>query len=276
MRIKHLLESYLARKKAAPFLPRHSPVSSQEAPSFAAPVNWALKDEKRFYELMGELLTLIHPGHYLGDNLLTWGRNISALDDLPFRAAWEQNVQNPADHAILWRRYILACAGYHCVQLPGDFVECGVYRGSGIKTVMDYLGGTSFPKKFFGYDTFDYNPVEGHAFEGQTDGFYEQVQQRFSGYAQVRLVRGLIPDSLGVECPEKIAFLHIDLNSAEAEIAALEVLFDRVCPGGVILLDDYEWSGIYRIQKVAEDAWFEKRHYRVFPLPTGQGLILKR
>jgi hypothetical protein len=31
-----------------------------------------------------------------------------------------------------------------------------------------------------------------------------------------------------------------------------------------------------RGQKLAEDAWFETRGYHVFPLPTGQGLVLKR
>jgi hypothetical protein len=33
---------------------------------------------------------------------------------------------------------------------------------------------------------------------------------------------------------------------------------------------------MYREQKISEDAWFEQRQYRVFPLPTGQGLVLKR
>ena len=32
----------------------------------------------------------------------------------------------------------------------------------------------------------------------------------------------------------------------------------------------------YRLQKMAEDAWLDQRKFRVFPLPTGQGLVLKR
>ena len=47
-------------------------------------------------------------------------------------------------------------------------------------------------------------------------------------------------------------------------------------PGGILILDDYEWSGYYRQQKLAEDQWFEARRYRVMPLPTGQGLVIKR
>ena len=42
------------------------------------------------------------------------------------------------------------------------------------------------------------------------------------------------------------------------------------------MLDDYEWAGIYRAQKIAEDAWFHQRRYHVMPLPTGQGMLVKR
>ena len=198
------------------------------------------------------------------------------MEDERFYDAWRHNVRNTSDIAIVWRRYILACAGHHCLHLPGDFVECGVYAATGIKTVVDYLGGPAFPKKFYGYDTFDYNPVEGHAFEGQEAGFYEKIKERFLGYDQIVLIKGLIPDSFAEGVSEKIAYLHIDLNNAEGEIAALEHLFDRVVAGGMIILDDYEWAGVYRSQKKAEDLWFEKRGYQVFPLPTGQGFLIRR
>jgi hypothetical protein len=118
--------------------------------------------------------------------------------------------------------------------------------------------------------------VEGHAFTGQEEGFFEKVQQRFAGYPQVRLIKGLIPDSFAQSCPDRLAYLHIDLNDAQGELATLEHLFDRVVSGGMVILDDYEWSGVYRRQKQAEDPWFEGRGYRVFPLPTGQGFVIKR
>jgi O-methyltransferase len=257
------------------WLPEHGLADPLKFPKFSVPVFWHTSDPERVKQLIAELLPLLGAGYYCGDNLLTWSRSISFVDDPGFRRAYEDNIQNPSDAAIAWRRYILACAGYHCVQLEGDFVECGVYRGTGIKTLVDYLGGKSFPKHFYGYDTFDYNPVPGHEFEGQEAGLYESVRQRFDGYPQVHLIRGLIPDSFEDACPNKISYLHIDLNNAESEIATLGALFDRVVPGGIIILDDYEWAG-YRPQKIAEDSWLERRKHHVFPLPTGQGLVIKR
>lgn len=243
--------------------------------NFSDETSWGISNPARFKELMDEAKTLIEPGFYFGDNLFAWGRNNSLFDDVPFRTAWTSNIASGADRAIAWRRYILACCAYQCVQLEGDFVECGVYQGTGIKTVIDYLGGTDFPKTFWGYDTYDYHPVEGHNFACHEQGFFEKVQGRFADYKQVNLIRGLLPDSFADGTPEKVAYLHLDLNNAEGEIAVLSALFDRIVSGGMIILDDYEWAA-YRAQKKSEDPWFSERNYRVMPLPTGQGLIIKR
>ena len=102
-----------------------------------------------------------------------------------------------------------------------------------------------------------------------------KVKQRFAAYPNVKIFKGFLPDVLAEGSPEKIAYLHIDLNQAPAEIATLEALFDRVVPGGMIILDDYEMF-FYRAQKFAEDDWFGKRGYKVFPLPTSQGFVIKR
>lgn len=89
------------------------------------------------------------------------------------------------------------------------------------------------------------------------------------------MIKGAVPGSLEGNSPDRIAYLHIDMNQAPAEVAALNVLFDRVVPGGIVILDDYKWLA-YRQQKLAEDEWFDQRGYRVMPLPTGQGLVFKR
>lgn len=264
-----------SNQQVAAVLPTLREPSATDVINFSTQMNWAVSDPARFSALMEELLTLVSPGYYLGDNLFTWCRNNSMFDDEAFKKSWMDNQLNASDQAIAWRRYILACAAYHCVQLPGDFVECGVYMGSAIKTVIDYLGGPAFPKTFWGYDTYDTNPTE-RKFKEQQAGLYARVQERFAGYPQVRLIKGLLPESLQNNSPERIAYLHIDLNSAQYEIAVLEELFERVVPGGVIILDDYEWAGVYREQKIREDQWFDARGYRVFPLPTGQGVVLKR
>lgn len=258
-------------------LPKLSAPRQNSPINFFAPIFWFSSKPDEVTAAAKKIVELTEGNHHFADNMLTWGRNISMLDDAPFVTAWESNIESPSDEAIAWRRYVLACAAYHCLQLDGDFVECGAYTGVGMKTVIDYLGGTAFPKTFWGYDIFEHDPTMlNHPMPEHGQELYARVQKKFEKYHQVRLVKGLIPQVFETACPDRIAYMHIDLNQAPAEIAALEHLFDRMVPGGILILDDYEWSGIYRAQKLAEDQWFDSRQYRVMPLPTGQGLIIKR
>lgn len=58
-------------------------------------------------------------------------------------------------------------------------------------------------------------------------------------------------------------------------MAVLEALFDKIVPGGIVIFDDYEFLA-YKAQKDAQDPGLAERGYKVFPLPTGQGLVIKR
>jgi O-methyltransferase len=258
-------------------LPKLTPPAPDDVQSFFFPLFWGVSQPDVFVQHMKAALGHVAISLHCADNFVTWGRNNSMLSDGAFVAAWQGNAQSDADKAIVWRRYILACAGYHCVHLDGDFVECGAYAGVGAKTVIDYLGGTEFPRRFWLYDLFEHAEGMTHpAMPAHGPQLYDEVVRRFEGYGQVEIRRGRIPEVFADGAPERIAYLHIDLNEAAGEIAALDALFDRVQPGGLVILDDYEWAGVYRGQKLAEDPWFDARSYRVFPLPTGQGIVIKR
>ena len=89
------------------------------------------------------------------------------------------------------------------------------------------------------------------------------------------VVQGMVPDSFEKACPEQIAFLHLDMNSVQAEMSALEVLWERISPGGLLLLDDGGWVA-YREQLEAEAEFLARFDHHIMELPTGQGLVIKR
>jgi hypothetical protein len=151
--------------------------------------------------------------------------------------------------------------------------------------VCEFVDFAKQAKWFHLYDSFAGLPDEwSTAFErSHTKTHYElaenyseaAVRARFAGYANVRIIPGIVPDSLRGTAPEKIAYLHIDLNAAVAEIAALEVLFDRVVPGGFVIFDDFGHMP-HNAQHIVETEWMAKRGYAILELPTGQGLVIKR
>lgn len=216
-------------------------------------------------------------GIFTGDNVITWGRNLSFFDDPKFVEAWRGNIDDAVEEAIVWRTAVLAWAARSVVArgIPGDFVESGCYKGTSARILCDYLDFQDLPRDYYLYDLFVHDDsMPHHEMPLHGNGLYERVCRRFEAFPNVHVLQGRIPEVLHQASPEKIAFMHVDLNNAVAEIGTLEVLFDRLSPGGIMVLDDYGWQW-YRGQKLAEDAWLAGRGYQVLELPTGQGLLFK-
>jgi hypothetical protein len=241
--------------------------------------NFKGKDDHDFFKSALQRFAQIFSNVYAADNMILFERNLAFLDDKKFAGACERNARNDQERSLQLRLNTLVWAASEALRVPGDFVECGVWRGYCSAAIADYLDFERVPKQFYLYDTFDgippqYDTEHHDAPAFHEAGLYESVVARFSRYPNVRVVRGIIPDTFAQAVPDQIAFLHLDLNSSTAEIAALEVLFDRVSPGGLVVFDDYGWSA-YAAQQAAEDQFMRQRDHRILELPTGQGVLIK-
>lgn len=218
-----------------------------------------------------------HQGLFAGDNLFTIYRNLSFLDNKKFMDAVKRHSETPAESSIIWRIFVQLWAIHNGLHLEGDFVECACYKGITARILCDTIDFEKYPdKKYYLYDLFEHsNDMIHHALPEHGSTLFEEVKNRFSNYSNVEVIKGFVPDILLEKAPEKIAFMNLDLNNPPAEIAALDILFDRMVPGAILVLDDYGWLP-YRAQKEAEDPWFLERGYHVLELPTGQGLVIKR
>lgn len=216
-------------------------------------------------------------GIYAGDNIFTIGRNLGFLEEGPFSDAWKRHAETTVEQAIVWRIYVLAWVAKSVIarKIPGDFVECACYKGTSARIVCDYVDFANSGRHYYLYDLFDHDDtMVHHAMPEHSATLYDRVKKRFSDFSNVTVTQGFVPQVLDQVAPETISFLHIDMNNAAAEIGTLDRLFDRLSPGGVLVLDDYGWLA-YREQKLAEDPWLAARGYDVLELPTGQGLVFK-
>lgn len=211
-------------------------------------------------------------GRFVADDMMVWGRSLSFLDDAPFMESVSRHFDKPN---CLWRVAVVTWAARQGLRLAGDLVECGTYKGGTAHVLCDTLALHQHDKRLWLYDVFDWSPQDKHVhFEGLDAGLHDTVKKRFAAMPYVSIVQGYVPASFAKGAPEQIAFLHVDMNNAEAEIGALEVLWDRVVPGAIVILDDYGWA-LAHAQKRAEDAFFTERGYQVLELPTGQGMLIK-
>lgn len=219
---------------------------------------------------------------FLGDGIATWLKTTPFLDDERFMALADKHAGLIPIAGLHWNLSTVLWAVKRAERLDGDLVELGVFRGHTTLFVAEYLGFADWPRKWFLYDTFEGVPDdqldEGWGERNERaykDTFsYDEVAERFRPFPNIVLTKGRVPEILDEVCPERIAFLHMDLNNSQAEIAALERLYDRIVPGGVIVFDDYGWAAA-RAQYDAERAWFAQRGLEILLLPTGQGLFVK-
>ena len=220
---------------------------------------------------------------YMADNLIAVGRNLGFTRDRTFMDAAMGASQQPEDLNKLWRLHTYCWAISTALALEGALVECGVYEGLYAVTALGALGTAIAPERdYYLYDTFqgldDRYATKMEKLisspEFAVEGLETQVRKRFEPWANVHVVAGTVPDVRADTAPDRVAFLHLDMNCAEAEIAALEFFYDRLPEGGVILLDDYGRSE-YEPMFDAYQAWFGARSHRVLELPTGQGLVVK-
>ena len=212
------------------------------------------------------------------DGLVSW-HNSDFVRDERFRRAYEFGKATGSWHGadIHWRAYIVCWAASRAANLEGDFVECGVNKGGFAGAVVTYLDFGNVPKVFWLVDTFQGVPEKFRANAGPGNPYsecYEQVQETFRRFPNVRLVRGMVPDILTGVTSDKVCFLSIDMNSPEPERASLEYFWDKLVPGATVILDDYGFSG-YERQKISADEFAAQHKVQVLTLPTGQGMIVK-
>ena len=245
--------------------------------NYLSTVFWGVKNPEFTHSIQQAVNNTSPDGIFAGDNMFTIGRNLGFLENKAFMDAFKAHVETDIERAIIWRNYVLAWCAKNVItrKIPGDLVECGCYKGISARIVCDYVDFAHSGKNYYLYDLFEHDDsMIHHAMAEHSATLFDAVNKRFSAFSNVKVIKGFVPQILDEISPETIAFLHVDLNNAPAEIGALDRLFDRISPGGILLLDDYGWRA-YRGQKLAEDPWLAARGYEVLELPTGQGLVFK-
>jgi O-methyltransferase len=225
------------------------------------------------------------PLTYHTDGLVTTNNCDFIKEDRFTKAYTAAAATNPwPGFTLQWRVYVVCWFANHVKNLPGDFVECGVNTGAYARAVIDYINFNSTGKTFFLLDTFEGMPDHLVNQDEKNVGVqlylkdhyknvYDQVKATFKDF-NVKIIKGVVPDTLAECNTDKICYLSIDMNSAEPEIAAAEYFWNKVVPGGVVLLDDYGFP-MHINQKKAFDDFAKRKGVEILCLPTGQGIIIK-
>lgn len=174
-------------------------------------------------------------------------------------------------------------------DIPGDFVECGVWRGGSMMMAAFALThfGDCRERNLYLYDTYagmsapskhDFKFGEAPAREkweasrtgkgkGSTwnlatlDEVRLNMQTTRYPMERLRFVEGDVTKTIPGTLPERIAMLRLDTDFYDSTRHELEHLYARLVPGGMLIIDDYgTWAG----SKKAVDEYFDAVGSRPF------------
>jgi hypothetical protein len=163
-------------------------------------------------------------------------------------------------------------------HLPGDIVEIGVFKGSGVASFLKFLEihCPNSIKKVIGFDIFD--PENSSIVLEKDNENDKQKMQEVYNRVDIKdrtlenvtsklknindnfiLIEGDVEQTLPKFTSEnpgfRISLLYIDVDIERPTYNSLKYLWDRVVPGGIIVFDEYEYhkfsesSGVDRFMK---------------------------
>ena len=154
-------------------------------------------------------------------------------------------------------------------DLPGAVVECGVWRGGSMLAVAHQLSLLDAPlRDLYLFDTYEgmtaptdrdvqirtRRSAEELLAAADRDSLVravatlEDVREGFDQVSyptnRVHFVKGPVEETVPEHAPEQISILRLDTDWYESTKHELEHLYQRLVPGGVLILDDYgHWQG---------------------------------
>ena len=185
-------------------------------------------------------------------------------------------------------------------KIHGDYVECGVWKGGNILLFKKFLEtDDEYHRNIYAYDTFEgmTSPDE-NDFEISNNNFatklleedkskktnvwgvcsLEEVKKNISKHVKnlnnINFIKGPVENTLNERknIPEKISLLRLDTDWYQSTKKELEVLYEKVESGGVIIIDDYgHWGG----SKKAVDEFFSNKFVWMHYVDYACRLIIK-
>ena len=165
-------------------------------------------------------------------------------------------------------------------DIPGDIVECGVWRGGSMMAAaltLMHLGDTT--RRLVLFDTFEGMTPSGELDRDSVTGFTAAellaVSPRSSNYwgysplkevcrnvgktnypsGKIDFVKGPVEKTIPESAPDRIALLRLDTDWYNSTRHELIHLYPRLSAKGVLIIDDYgEWEGA---RKAMDDYVFE-------------------
>jgi O-methyltransferase len=177
------------------------------------------------------------------------------------------------------RCYVLFSLAKQALHIPGDFWECGVYKGGTAALLAELLETANSDKKLYLFDTFEGMPATDPRYDCHKQGDFcdtslDSVVKSIGPVDRCVFKKGFIPKTFSGLDDATISFAHVDVDIYKSIIDSLDFIWPRLSNGGFIISDDYGFSSCPGARAAVDD-FFRRKAAVPLCIPTGQCIIFK-
>ena len=162
--------------------------------------------------------------------------------------------------------------------------EVGAFNGGNALLASQYLLHGEQPP-FYVIDSFEgfpelskHDPAAKKAGDYAIEKSYESIVDQFAVFPNVRVLKGFVPDVFHrLKASDRFSLVFYDCDLYQPALDTFEYFWDRLIPGGYMLVHDYvaETNGFHGVRK-ATDEFFAKKGVQVHEFwENTMGLIIK-
>jgi len=169
------------------------------------------------------------------------------------------------------------------LNIPGDIVELGCFKGSTAIMMQKTLDQYKSKKEIYLYDAFMGLPKKQKE-DGDTyfkEGFCKTTKEDLiKNYKKFKVKvpyihEGWFNDTLPTQLPDKICFVHLDVDFYSSTIEGLKYIYPKLSNGAIVVIDDYCDPKIHNVHNVlpgvkkACDEFFRNKKEKMNVLISG-------
>lgn len=165
-------------------------------------------------------------------------------------------------------------------SIPGDCAELGVFRGFFAQKIHDFLPDRKLIlfDTFEGFDNRDISIESAISSESARDAFHrtscESVLSLFKDPKQVEIRKGYFPETArSTDGP--FCFVSLDVDLYKPTLEGLKFFYDKMTPGGIILVNDYNNSRYPAVAKAVQEFFPTGKEFVPIPDKNGSALVFK-
>ena len=183
----------------------------------------------------------------------------------------------------VWRCHELWSLLGELVEIPGDVLEVGVWRGGSGALMAGRLERLGVDADVFLCDTWAGVVKTGardiYYHDGKHDDTSREIVERLvarMALRRVRLLQGIFPDDTAAEVSGRaFRLVHIDVDVYRSARDVLEWAWPRLSPGGVVVFDDYGCPATPGVTQLVDEQRGLEDRLLVHNL-NGHGVVVKR